>query len=167
MLNIRSECWAWSLTDLENSRNSEDIRRCFNFRNTPIRRGEPDYNSIFKWSFKSSCVQFQWYSLVFFLFLLFFYFYLQVYMMNCLIWGLVDWRKAFTPHFQPESLSEILTIANIWQAARRIWTCAESEFRLCWMKLCSSDNHYATAPKNRNTLFVLIKNYDFRFYFWY
>ena len=26
------------------------------------------------------------------------------------------------------------------------WTCAESKFRLCWMKLCSSDNHYTTAP---------------------
>ena len=24
-------------------------------------------------------------------------------------------------------------------------TCAEPEFRLRWMKLCSSDNHYSTA----------------------
>ena len=30
---------------------------------------------------------------------------------------------------------------------RRVWTCSESEFRLCWMKLCRSDNHYTTAPQ--------------------
>ena len=30
--------------------------------------------------------------------------------------------------------------------ASRIWTWAEPEFRLCWMKLCSSDNHYTMAP---------------------
>ena len=45
-------------------------------------------------------------------------------------------------------LSEILTIANLWHAASRVWTCAEPEFRLSWMKLCSSDNHYTTAPLN-------------------
>ena len=28
------------------------------------------------------------------------------------------------------------------------WT--ESEFRLCWVKLCSSDNHYTTAPITMN-----------------
>ena len=26
------------------------------------------------------------------------------------------------------------------------WTFAEPEFKLYWMKLCSSDNHYTTAP---------------------
>ena len=26
----------------------------------------------------------------------------------------------------------------------RIWRCVESEFRLSWMKLCGSDNHYTT-----------------------
>ena len=41
----------------------------------------------------------------------------------------------------------ILTIANLWHAASRIWTCAEPEFRLTWMKLLSSDNHYTTAPR--------------------
>ena len=29
-----------------------------------------------------------------------------------------------------------------WHTTSRIWTCAEPEFRLSWMKLCSSDNHY-------------------------
>ena len=27
-------------------------------------------------------------------------------------------------------------------------TCAEPEFRLSWVKLCSSDNHYTTAPSS-------------------
>ena len=49
-------------------------------------------------------------------------------------------------YFQPGPLSEILTILNLQHAASRIWTCAEAEFRLCWMKLCSNDNHYNTAP---------------------
>ena len=31
---------------------------------------------------------------------------------------------------------------NLRHAASRTWTCAEPEFRLSWMKLCSSDNHY-------------------------
>ena len=35
-------------------------------------------------------------------------------------------------------MSVILTISNLWHAASRISTCAELEFRLCWMKLCSS-----------------------------
>ena len=42
--------------------------------------------------------------------------------------------------------STILTIANLWHTASRIWTCAEPKFRLCRMKLRSSDNHYITAP---------------------
>ena len=45
-------------------------------------------------------------------------------------------------------LSEILTIANLWHAASRVWTCAEPEFRLSWMKFSSSDNHYTMAPLN-------------------
>ena len=68
--------------------------------------------------------------------------------------GMVDRRKAFTPYFQPRPLSEILTIANLRHAESKVWTHAESEFRLCWMKLCSSDNHYTTAPKY--TLFIFI-----------
>ena len=40
-----------------------------------------------------------------------------------------------------------LTIANLWQAASKVWTCTGIKFRLSWMKLCSSDNHYPTAPQ--------------------
>ena len=54
--------------------------------------------------------------------------------------------KGVYPYFQPGPLSEILTIANLRQAASRVWTCAEPEFRLSWTKLCSSDNHYTTSP---------------------
>ena len=43
--------------------------------------------------------------------------------------------KRVKPYFQPRLLSEVLTIAN-FHIASRIWTCAEPEFRLCWMKLC-------------------------------
>ena len=31
--------------------------------------------------------------------------------------------------------------------ANQIWNCAKSDLRLWWMKLHSSDNYYATAPK--------------------
>ena len=54
--------------------------------------------------------------------------------------------KDIKPYFQPGPLSEILTIANLQYAASRIWTCTEPEFKFCWMKLCSSDNHYTMAP---------------------
>ena len=55
--------------------------------------------------------------------------------------------KGVSPYFQPGPLSEILTIANLQHAASRVWTCTEPEFRLSWMKLCSSDNHYTLAPR--------------------
>ena len=44
-------------------------------------------------------------------------------------------------------MSEILTIANLRHAASRIWTCAEPEFSLSWMKLCSSDNHFKISRR--------------------
>ena len=37
------------------------------------------------------------------------------------------------------------TISNLRHVASRIWNCAEPEFGLCWMKLCSSDNHCTTG----------------------
>ena len=68
-------------------------------------------------------------------------------MMNCFVVWLTDERRLAL--FPAGTLLEILTIANLWHAASRVWTCAEPEFRLSWMKLCSSDsgdNHYTTAP---------------------
>ena len=68
-------------------------------------------------------------------------------MMNCFC-GMIDQGKAhLLALFPTRTLSEILTNANLWHTASRIWTCAEPEFRLSWMKLCSSDNHYTTAPQ--------------------
>ena len=52
--------------------------------------------------------------------------------------------KGVKPYFQPGPLLEILTIPNLRQATSRIWTCAETQFRLYWMKLCSSDT---TTPR--------------------
>ena len=63
--------------------------------------------------------------------------------------------KGLYPYFQPGPLSEILTISNLQHATSRIWTCAEPEFRLCWMKLCSSDNHYTTSSLYKGILNVL------------
>ena len=69
---------------------------------------------------------------------------IRSFLMSCFC-GMVDQRKTFTPYFHPGPLSEILTIANLCHSARRIWTYAESEFRLCWIEMCSSDNHYTTV----------------------
>ena len=55
-------------------------------------------------------------------------------------------KKGAWPYFQLGPLSEILTIKNLQHVASRVWTCAESEFRLCRMTLCSSDDHYTMAP---------------------
>ena len=49
--------------------------------------------------------------------------------------------------FPAGPLSEFFAIANLRHASSRIWTCAESEFRFCWMKLCRSDNRNITAPQ--------------------
>ena len=38
-----------------------------------------------------------------------------------------------------------ITISNLRHTASRIWACAKPEFKLGWIKLCSSDNHYTTA----------------------
>ena len=68
-------------------------------------------------------------------------------MMNC-FYGMVDWRKVFSLISSWGPLPEILTIANLWHAVSRIWTCAEPDFRRSWLKLCNSDNHYMTVPQN-------------------
>ena len=49
--------------------------------------------------------------------------------------------------FQVEQMSEILMMANFWPFISKIWACAELEFRLCSVKLCSSDNQYIIVPE--------------------
>ena len=61
--------------------------------------------------------------------------------------------KDAKPYSQPRSLSKVLTIGNLWFAASRVYTCIESESRLCVMKLCSSNNHYTI---DRTSFGVLI-----------
>ena len=58
---------------------------------------------------------------------------LRMMMMMNYFCGMVDQRR---------TLSEILIIANIRHAAIMIWTCAEPEFSLCWIKLCTRDNQH-------------------------
>ena len=55
--------------------------------------------------------------------------------------------KGIYLYFQPGPLPEFLTIANLQHATSRIGICSEPEFRLCWMKLCSNDNHYTMAQQ--------------------
>ena len=42
--------------------------------------------------------------------------------------------------------SRVLPIANLHDAASRIRTCAESEFWVCWLTVCSIANNYTKAP---------------------
>ena len=66
-------------------------------------------------------------------------------MMNC-VCGMVGRQKAFSLISSRDQLTEILPYATFRLAASKIWTCAEPEFKLSWMKLCSSDNHYTAVP---------------------
>ena len=77
-----------------------------------------------------------------------------------------DDQRIEQPYFQSGLLSEIVTITNLQHAKSRVWTCTEPEFRLSWMKLHSSDNHYNMAPglkletvciKLRKNNYILIK----------
>ena len=65
-------------------------------------------------------------------------------MMNCFC-------DRFTDKRHLAQLPEILTTANLQHASRRIWTCAEPDFRHFCMKLCSSHNHSTMAPPNHYT----------------
>ena len=66
--------------------------------------------------------------------------------------------KGFKLYFQSGPLSEILNFPNLWRAASSVWTCAKLEFRLSWMKLCSTGKHYTTS-----LFFSLAINIDHRF----
>ena len=81
-------------------------------------------------------------------------------MMNCFC-GMVDWREAFTPYYQPGTLSEILTIAYLL-------TCCKQRLNLhrIWVQtlLCSSENYYTTAPVVQSQLFLKTINYFKNYY---
>ena len=63
-------------------------------------------------------------------------------------WYLTGWMmmNCFCRMADRRKVSKILTIGNLRHAASRIWTCLESEFRLCWTKLYSSDDHHKMVP---------------------
>lgn len=60
---------------------------------------------------------------------------------------MVDERRAFIVsdyrHYESPTLRE------------QNWNLPETDFRLCWMRLCSSDNHYPTAP-----VFSILLHYE-------
>ena len=68
--------------------------------------------------------------------------------MNCFC-GMVDRRKTFSliSSLDYSHWSSPSWISDTPQ--KTIWTCAEPEFRLSWMNLCSSDNHYTMAQYNQ------------------
>ena len=78
-------------------------------------------------------------------------------MMNC-FFSMFDQGKVFRLISSWDQLSGILTIANLRHVASRIWTCRESEFRLSWLKLCSSDDRYTTVQRWSNIVPVFINN---------
>ena len=64
--------------------------------------------------------------------------------------------KGVSPYFQSGILSEILTIANLRHTAGKIWTCAETEFKIRWKKLCSSDNRYTRHHYHLQNILIKI-----------
>ena len=73
-----------------------------------------------------------------------------------LLWS-GDWRMVIS-HISSQSHMKILIIATIQPATSRIWTWVEPEFRLCQVKLCSSDNHYTTVQILQfNQIFTIIE----------
>ena len=67
-------------------------------------------------------------------------------MVNCFR-GMFDRRKTFSltssrNRCQKSSPSRIFNTLGAG-----ILTCEEPLLKLCWMKMCSSDNHYTTAPQ--------------------
>ena len=76
-------------------------------------------------------------------------------MMNCFC-SMVDRRKAFSlisslDHCQRSWPSRISDTA-----VSRVWTCTEPEFRLRWMKLCSSAVVITTTPQSHDYLVIFV-----------
>ena len=63
-------------------------------------------------------------------------------MMNCFC-GIVDTQNGSTFISSPDHCQRFAPLW-VWHATSRIWTRVELEFRLSWIKLSSSDNHYTT-----------------------
>ena len=78
--------------------------------------------------------------------------------------------KAVKPYFQPGPLSGILTVTNIRQVARRIWTCAEPEFKVhhganyTWQAFKLIQEHI--LQRGFQTLQLAVKHYIYKKW-WY
>ena len=68
------------------------------------------------------------------------------FLMNCFR-SIVDRRKAFSL-ISSRDHCQISSPSRVSDTACTIWNCAEPQFRIYRMKLCSSDNHYNTGLKN-------------------
>ena len=55
--------------------------------------------------------------------------------------------KGVEPYFHPGPMSEFSLSQTSNLPQDMIWTCAEAEFKLCWMKLYSNVNHCITGPQ--------------------
>ena len=77
---------------------------------------------------------------------------------------MVDWRNTLSLiSSRDQCLSGIVTIINLQHTANRIWICAEFEIRVCWIKLCWSNNHYTAASQKRP--FQYIFKYFFNLFY--
>ena len=63
--------------------------------------------------------------------------------------GMVDWRKTLNVFFSQNDCCRVLSIANLRHTTKRIFPCAEPEFRFCWMKLYSSDNRHTNFSNKK------------------
>ena len=55
---------------------------------------------------------------------------------------------------------------KLQHTASRIWSCAETEFSLWWMKVCISDNHYTTVPQRHEyyTYYLILRIFEYYIY---
>ena len=87
---------------------------------------------------------------------------MMIMMMNCFR-GMIDRRKVFSLYSVGTNVRDSQHRKSLTRQ-KKIWTCAEPEFRLCWRKLCSSDNHYTTAPQSFIWCFIWIITWIFSYY---
>ena len=63
--------------------------------------------------------------------------------------------KRGEPYLLKEPFLEVLFIANLQHAIKRIWTFTESEFILFWRKLWGTDNYYTVLAPERSNIFLM------------
>ena len=79
-------------------------------------------------------------------FFFFFFFFFFFWWIGFVVW-LTDEKHLALSLFPVKTIVRNLTISSLQHTTCSIWTYKETGFRLYWMMLCSSDNHYTTAMK--------------------